>query len=515
MKRTLLLLLLAFSVAMAQGQPVFPGGPEQPIAVISSEIDSILKVAIALMFTMVVLAATVYVGGQFFGAETRAKATVWAQGMLVAVGISAAVLAMLYLLLPGFSSGKVPDQDFNELFKMLSSLTQTVLGVLAMLFVVLAALVYAAGNFLGVETRARANAWATGLIAGAIVAAVIYVLIFQLVSQFGSMFLVGTLLGNYAAVLIQIVFFVTAFILVTYLLSKFFHVPEWEAYLNIELSNLMGSFLIVVFILALFFFSSALSIVMSGGTAATPPQAAIEYMQGTVVNSVLKATMDVYSINACTSMLSTISRRIGEAVLTQTYKIFPGLDTFVSITNMLGFTLVTIYATVAAQVDFLYLIDATMQNLFLPAGLVLRFIPPTRDAGAFLISLAIGLQIIFPTTYIINKQIFEDVGAVPYKSPTLLIQSICGPFKYGVAGFLLNPAANPIFGLIPGGKQLGATMSVVVSEGLLNMISMAEFIPIMRHIASLSLLGLFIPALSMMVTIAFINAMTKFIVSKV
>ena len=44
------------------------------------------------MMFMIVLAAVVYVGGQLFGAETRAKATVWAQGMLVAVGISAAVI---------------------------------------------------------------------------------------------------------------------------------------------------------------------------------------------------------------------------------------------------------------------------------------------------------------------------------------------------------------------------------------------------------------------------------------
>ena len=85
---------------------------------------------------------------------------------------------------------------------------------------------------------------------------------------------------------------------------------------------------------------------------------------------------------------------------------------------------------------------------------------------------------------------------------------------YGVAGFLFNPSANPIFGLIPGGAAVGTMLSRIVSEGLLNAVSMSEFIPIMRHLASLSLLAIFMPALSMMVTIAFINSMTKFIVSK-
>ncbi|MEW6721804.1 MAG: hypothetical protein AB1324_00925, partial [Candidatus Micrarchaeota archaeon] len=66
-----------------------------------------------------------------------------------------------------------------------------------------------------------------------------------------------------------------------------------------------------------------------------------------------------------------------------------------------------------------------------------------------------------------------------------------------------------------GGQIIGNALARIFSEGLLNAVSMAEFIPIMRHVAALSLLTLFIPALSMMVTIAFINAMTKFIVAKV
>jgi hypothetical protein len=259
---------------------------------------------------------------------------------------------------------------------------------------------------------------------------------------------------------------------------------------------------------------------MTGGSSSSPPQAAIVYMQGTVADSALTAAMDVYKINACTSMLSTFSRRVGEYVLTQTYKVFPGLDTFVSITNVLGFTLLSLYNTAAVQIGFLYVIDATMVPFFMPAGLMLRFFPPTRDAGAFLISLAFGFQIIFPTSYLINKQIFDDVNSdapqsKPYRSPTILIQSLCGPFKYGLWGYLLNPTASPLIGIIPGGGSIVGFLSKLVSESLLNAVSMAEFIPIMKHIAALSLVTLFMPALAMMVTIAFINAMTKFISSKV
>jgi len=209
-------------------------------------------------------------------------------------------------------------------------------------------------------------------------------------------------------------------------------------------------------------------------------------------------------------------------VLTQTYKVFPGLDTFVSITNVLGFTLVTFYNTVSVQIVILYFVDATMLTFFMPAGLVLRFFPPTRDAGAFLISLAFGLQIVFPTMYIINKQIFDDVysnepAGGAYQSPTILIQSLCGPFKYGLWGYVLNPSGGLLSSTattIPGGTAVLKFLANVVSESTLNAVSMAEFVPIMQHIAALSLLTLFMPALALMVTIAFINAMTKFIVMR-
>jgi hypothetical protein len=151
----------------------------------------------------------------------------------------------------------------------------------------------------------------------------------------------------------------------------------------------------------------------------------------------------------------------------------------------------------------------------LPGGLVLRFFPPTRDAGAFLIAVSFGFYVVFPMTYLVNLEIFKDVGLKAYNEPgerpTLLINSLCGPLKYAAAGIAFNPAVSaPLLG-----GALSLALSRIVSEGFLNLLSMSEFVPIMKHIGNLSLLSLFMPALSMMVTIAFINSMTKFIVSRV
>ena len=52
---------------------------------------------------------------------------------------------------------------------------QGILPIAAMLMVVLAGVLYAAGQVMGAETRARANVWATACLTGALMAVLIYI----------------------------------------------------------------------------------------------------------------------------------------------------------------------------------------------------------------------------------------------------------------------------------------------------------------------------------------------------
>jgi len=52
-----------------------------------------------------------------------------------------------------------------------------ILGAVIFVLIVLAAVVYAAGQVMGAETRARASVWATSMIVGAIIGIIIYVLV--------------------------------------------------------------------------------------------------------------------------------------------------------------------------------------------------------------------------------------------------------------------------------------------------------------------------------------------------
>jgi len=72
-------------------------------------------------------------------------------------------------------------QDFaNNMRAALGSLCAAsigILGVSTIILVVMAAIVYALGQMLGAETRARATVWATAMFTGAIIAAIIFVVV--------------------------------------------------------------------------------------------------------------------------------------------------------------------------------------------------------------------------------------------------------------------------------------------------------------------------------------------------
>ena len=67
-----------------------------------------------------------------------------------------------------------------NILSAMSSLCNTAKALLAtgaMLLIILAAAVYAIGQIVGAETRARASVWATAMITGAVIGIVIYLVI--------------------------------------------------------------------------------------------------------------------------------------------------------------------------------------------------------------------------------------------------------------------------------------------------------------------------------------------------
>jgi len=298
-------------------------------------------------------------------------------------------------------------------------------------------------------------------------------------------------------------------IILTYLASKVLKVQNFEAWFNVELTEFFASFFILFFAIGFFEATNAIAIsIAGGGTSAV--DTASQFLK-TTISDVLKGINDVFNLQICISVLSTFSRRIGEFVLTLTYKVFPGLDSYIGITNVMGFGLTAVFGSLNAQLIIFQLIDATMIRFFLPAGIILRFFPPTRDAGMFLIAFAIGFQAVFPLTYTINQKLLTEMGFSGYERHEFLISSICSS-KYFILGAAFNPSFRFGFGNIP---VFGQLFRLVFSELGVGLLTPLEFQPIMQSLATLSLPALFLPAFSLSITFAFINAFIKFVLMKI
>ncbi|MCX8197551.1 MAG: hypothetical protein N3G80_04555 [Candidatus Micrarchaeota archaeon] len=76
--------------------------------------------------------------------------------LLIALGLMGIVFAN--------TLGKVPTAIYQ-----LCNAIMTLLPIVSMLMIVFAAVVYAGGQMMGAETRARANVWATAALVGAII----------------------------------------------------------------------------------------------------------------------------------------------------------------------------------------------------------------------------------------------------------------------------------------------------------------------------------------------------------
>ncbi|HNT61121.1 MAG TPA: hypothetical protein PKJ97_04040 [Candidatus Bilamarchaeaceae archaeon] len=87
------------------------------------------------------------------------------------------MLFALVLSSVGFAEEGDPGTDIESGICTLYNTVTTVLGAVIFVLIVLAAVVYAAGQVMGAETRARASVWATSMIIGAVIGIIIIVLV--------------------------------------------------------------------------------------------------------------------------------------------------------------------------------------------------------------------------------------------------------------------------------------------------------------------------------------------------
>jgi hypothetical protein len=106
-----------------------------------------------------------------FVSATKATVTSQRRDMMRTMGILFALALVAGLASAQLSGLSGLQGGVSDLCKSLT----TLLPVVAMMMIILAGVLYAAGQMMGAETRARANVWATAALTGALIAILIVV----------------------------------------------------------------------------------------------------------------------------------------------------------------------------------------------------------------------------------------------------------------------------------------------------------------------------------------------------
>ena len=169
-----------------------------------------------------------------------------------------------------------------------------------------------------------------------------------------------------------------AYIAILYMASKFLGRPQLTAYANVELNQLVASIAILVLAFFIAEFATTFSQAVSGSDG-TPIDISVNFLSKVVNRGVLPTYFDLVRSEVVLSYFNSLEYRMGPGVWNWTTKAVPGLEPILSIVRMLVFTYTALYGTLSIQIVIFRFIDAFMYTFFLPAGVVLRFFPPTRE----------------------------------------------------------------------------------------------------------------------------------------
>lgn len=267
--------------------------------------------------------------------------------------------------------------------------------------------------------------------------------------------------------------------------AQFFKRPEYESFVSIETHQLIVSAILFVTIFGAVLFSCEMSVAFAGGD---PFELATGYLSRISNNYALKAVLSLEATKAFTQYWGSMSFRWGLTVWGVATPAFPSFLMIERVVDFLLMLITPFTASLMTQQLILEAIKGTAVAFILPAGLVLRMYPPTRGAGSFLMATAIGFQIVYPYTYVMHKIVVEKMMADAELDDTM-------------AGMFGDE--NLEGGLWPW---------AVFSHGFFDIKAML-FRPI-DMTGFLLLQALFLPALSIIITVSFIKGMAKFLSQK-
>ncbi len=282
----------------------------------------------------------------------------------------------------------------------------------------------------------------------------------------------------------------SVFLALAYMLSKLSHSPELEGWCKAEI----GSFLMVVVIstllISLMEGAEAFSSAMLGN--ADPIDFSISFLSKVLYGGVLPTYADLIQAQIFSQFTSSFRERIAPEVWGISTPVFTTANLQVMLLKGLSMGFLALYTTLAIQIIGLAAVKV-VAPLFFSLGIFLYMLPPTRNAGAFLIGASFGFLVVFPLLFSFSAKALDDMSKIQTGEPfsfynLVFLPGLLGGWNIADAGVFTALKWIP-FGV--------------------KWISFLGVFPFFYALSNLSIIGFFIPSLALVLTLAFINSTVK------
>lgn len=270
-----------------------------------------------------------------------------------------------------------------------------------------------------------------------------------------------------------------------YMFAQFFKRPEIEQMVSSELYQLFVSIIIFVGIFSLSAGVNAAMQELSGGKLSDPFDAAESYLGRVSYEYTVPYLLKLELFKLGVQHVSGLYYRLGPGAWSIQWPVFPGVETAERSIDFVITIMTPVASSIIAQQMGMQILRA-LCPLMIAVGVLLRIFAPTRDAGSFLIVSGFAFNFVLPFTYYIHETVV-----------TYMWNDASSGTGMGYVDHAVGIEA-------PGGSA-GSSFNVFMQSMRFDQL----FTP-MRMLTYAMLQGLFLPSLSMIITVTFIKTTMKF-----
>lgn len=211
-------------------------------------------------------------------------------------------------------------------------------------------------------------------------------------------------LPNFGFAVMAVMFGVSVIYMMSYMFSR----PDWRALAKMEFYQLVVGVVLVVIVMNIAFLACNISYGIAGDD---PFKVSQKYLVDLISKSLVPLVTDLYRKAFSGMLWANVIIGIFSCSSYVCLAPWAGYAIFASNLETLATMLSPLIASLIFQKLALDFIRDYMFTYFLPLGFVLKVIPFTRDAGAMMIALALGLYVVFPLTFVMDKVVFDYAEA--------------------------------------------------------------------------------------------------------